>query len=228
MKALNALSDVNNVFHEFWIHCVIIFSNRVLIMILIHASSEKIPKLVYIDQYNKGLKPVGLWYAPGRTWINWCMNENMPGTCDSVKYYYVVVLRYSRLENRDKHRVLRIKNVDEFDEFNFKYGYVDRKSPFISIRWKEVANDFGGIEIIPYLSNRTTINDDVRKKYGKKNNMILFPSTRFFWYAVFDVASGCVWNPHAVKKFYQIRKKYNKNGLELVEMKTTTTKKGLY
>jgi hypothetical protein len=46
------------------------------------------------------------------------------------------------------------------------------------IKWDEVSEDFGGIEICPYL---------LKRQY-------------YIWYNLFDVASGCVWNIKSIIK----------------------------
>jgi hypothetical protein len=122
--------------------------------ILIHASPIKIEKLIYRSQHDckhamAGYKPCGLWYSPHKNWINWC-KKIMPDRCKMYKFFYVVVPRYTTLENPDKNKVLKIQNENDFDEFNFKYGYM-HKDTMMNIKWTDVEKDFGGIEIIsPY------------------------------------------------------------------------------
>ncbi|XWV25398.1 putative phage structural protein [Tupanvirus deep ocean] len=189
--------------------------------ILIHASFKPIKqKLTYCVQRNRkqpryGLKPRGLWYAPGRAWLDWCIKEDY--YAHKYKYFYVVVPMYTTLDKPNVNRILKINNEDEFDLFNFKYGFSTKKNnidDFIMVRWDDVAKDFGGIEIIPlietrlYLQFSKIINPDADilikkyRKYGFNVNEITM-----FWLDALDVPSGCIWNPKAIKKFYQIKKK---------------------
>jgi hypothetical protein len=122
-------------------------------MILIHISHSKINKLKKVEQEKEpNFKPMGLWYAPGKTWSNW-VKENAYGTTRG--YYYVVVLKYTKLDKPDINKILQISNTYEFDQFLFIYGQVvSLSNDTILIKWNLVAQDFGGIEIIPFLKSR--------------------------------------------------------------------------
>ena len=85
------------------------------------------------------------------------------------------------------------------------------------IDWSSVAKDFGGIEIIPFLESRYSnfftlgktkpeIDTEILKKYEK--NGFDLSKGGVIWYDIFDIPSGCIWNPKSIKKFYQIKKKY--------------------
>jgi hypothetical protein len=191
--------------------------------ILIHASPIEIKKLVYKNQSEckfalAGLKPCGLWFSPGKEWLDWC-RKILPDHCESNKYFYVVVPKYTTLENPDKNKVLKIQNENDFDNFNFKYGdsFYDEKGSggvFIKIKWINVEKDFGGIEIIPFLKNRSYLFgnpgvniDELKEKYNKNNLPLGDSFMGTMWYISFDIASGCIWNPDAIKKFYRIKKK---------------------
>ena len=49
------------------------------------------------------------------------------------------------------------------------------------INWKEVAKDYGGIEISPHLPK-------------------VIGDIDYLWYWTFDVASGCIWNIESIIK----------------------------
>lgn len=210
-------------------------------MILIHASPFKIKKLKYVSQYDckssmAGIKPCGLWFSPGKDWLRWC-KEELPEHCKTYKFFYVVVPKYTTLEKPNQNKVLKIQNEKEFDEFNFKYGYMTTDKNYseissIYIKWNDVEKNFGGIEIIPFIKNRNSLllNSDangkeLREKYEKNGFVFGSSNSSGFWYSFFDVASGCIWNPQAIKKFYQIKKEFkvhdgkNKKELVLVKMK---------
>lgn len=44
----------------------------------------------------------------------------------------------------DKHKILYLENVKQFDEFTNKYGSLDKDFVYIFIDWKKVAKDFRG------------------------------------------------------------------------------------
>jgi hypothetical protein len=88
-------------------------------------------------------------------------------------YKYIHKLNIDRnvltdIRNKDKNKLL-----EDFDLFNKKYGKDS------SINWKKVSEDYGGIEICPFL-----------KKRREKN----------VWYWAWDVASGCIWNTKSIIK----------------------------
>lgn len=58
------------------------------------------------------------------------------------------------------------------------------------IKWDKVADDYGGIEICPWIEKR---------KY-------------YLWYNTFDVASGCIWNINSIIKDTELIYKKKGNG----------------
>lgn len=190
-------------------------------MILIHVSYKPINKLLdYTNKQDLTFKPRGLWYSPGKTWINWS-RENLSDRSNEGLYYYVVVPYYTTIDEPDTDKVLKITNEEDFDEFTFKYGKIVSQNSYqtLIIDWKVVADNYGGIEIIPYLDSRRgigygTLNEIIINKYKKngfnltKNSFNLIKDAIVVWYDLFDIASGCIWNPKSIKKFYQIIKRY--------------------
>tara|TARA_B100001093_G_scaffold482563_1_gene514328 strand:- start:635 stop:1201 length:567 start_codon:yes stop_codon:yes gene_type:complete len=140
-------------------------------------------------------KPSGLWYA--------CNNEWLKFTQDWIsekhhKYIHKLNIKRNVLTNireKNKKKILVIKNLKDLDLFFNKYSFkVDwfNKWPKLKslekqnylIDWEKVSQDFGGIEICPYL--------------GKKR------LPRYFWYSTWDVASGCIWNLKDILKDTQL------------------------
>ncbi|XWV26661.1 hypothetical protein QJ857_gp0399 [Tupanvirus soda lake] len=117
-----------------------------------------------------GFKPRGLWYAPGKAWLDW-WRVNFDHDDDDIckyKYFYVIVPIYTTLDKPNVNCVLKIENVVQFDNFNFKYGFCkikDNDDCMIKIQWDEVARDFGGIEIIPWLEIRSNFPFVLRKYF---------------------------------------------------------------
>lgn len=128
-------------------------------------------------------KPQGLWYGINDYWIDWCASEKMGWVHD---YIHEVIL--------DESKILKITNLDEFDDFEKEYGDVD---PLLArlekaypgqmmnyrrgmevIRFDKVAEKYSGLEITPYLYEKRLIS---------------------MWYYGWDCASGCVWAQDAVK-----------------------------
>ena len=80
--------------------------------------------------------------------------------------------------NVDEGRILRITTQQELLDFTAKYETLDGTG--WNINWQAVAEEWDGIEISPY-------------QYGCR----LDSMTR--WYYGWDVASGCLWGPEALK-----------------------------
>ena len=124
------------------------------------------------QRQHPGLKPQGLWYADGYSWVDWMLGE-MPEWAEDVKYVYELRLSPS---------VLRITSQKELLEFSARYKVRDSRYSFSQeVEWEEVAEEFSGIEIVPY-------------QYG------LRLSQEVFWYYGWDVASGCIWHPDGLEE----------------------------
>ena len=120
------------------------------------------------------LKPNGLWYAMGSSWIDWCLGEQFGGI---GKYIY-------EIELNPKANILFLDTSAKVFEFSEKYRRVDgyyADFSSVHIDWKEVMWNYDGVEISPYFG-------ELRLSY----NLI--------WYYGWDVASGCLWKASAKKK----------------------------
>lgn len=183
---------------------------------MIHISSKKINKINRVAQSRTCVvKPRGLWYADTDEWLKYySKNINKINEC---KYVYELKLRYTDIKNKNENKILQILTESTFDKFTIKYGVV-QKSEYsdndysIFINWTDVAKDYGGIECIPLIHSRLTTRDkldiNVVRKYNAKfkfTTNVNETTSLMFWLYSFDIASGCVWNPRAVKS---IERKY--------------------
>lgn len=182
--------------------------------VLLHISGYKIEALYPVPQPKLGFKPHGLWYSPDNIWIDW-MQDNMPPVTGK-RYVYELRVHTTNLNQPNPDRVLSIRNQADFDQFSVRYSvnkkYRSRQHGYLMVNWRRVAKDFAGIEIIPLRQRRL-------RQFSKKTIGVPLPTdlvrlyrrhgidTDFavMWYQLFDVASGCVWNPRAVKSFHLIR-----------------------
>lgn len=119
-------------------------------------------------QNSDGAKPKGLWYGIGSSWIDWVRSE-MPDW--ESNYLYEVTLH--------EDRILKMSEIDELNNFYSKYKNLNKGG----INWKEVAKEYSGIEISPYVRGA-----------GYKHN----------WYYWWDVASGCIWSKNAIAKIDKV------------------------
>lgn len=81
-------------------------------------------------------KPRGLWYAPGREWIDW-MRYEMPNWLNNVNYVYRIV---------PSGTVLKLQTSQEVRDFHNKFKSRDGQE----INWGAVTEEYDGVEIIPY------------------------------------------------------------------------------
>ena len=108
-------------------------------------------------------KPKGLWYSFGTQWLSLFKDDEMSAGLDIKKNNFKLIIV-------NECKILKIKNVKEFDEFEktYKYGY--------GIDWKKVYNNYDGIEI-----------------YNENNFQYLFDKKTNNWYKTWDIGSGCIW-----------------------------------
>ena len=125
-----------------------------------------------------GLKPKGVWYGCGDSWLKW-MDREKPEWLDAVNYVYELEL--------DQEFILTITNEQQFKRFESEYwgrapwqgrgGWSETGPPdgqYEMIEWDTLVGQYDGIEICPYL-----------QQFRMSNSM---------WYYTWDVASGCIWD----------------------------------
>lgn len=144
--------------------------------LLLHYSEKPIEKLKKKKQCS-AWKPTGLWYSIGTAWKDWGVAESFE---IRDKYVYKLTVDYST--------ILKISSEEEIDQFTRIYGV---KAPYMQdetcseyhsfINWDKIADQYFGIEISPYLQSRRL---------------------NLMWYYVWDVPSGCIWNPGAIQEFH--------------------------
>lgn len=181
---------------------------------LIHFSYNKIEKLYDTrDEQDDSSKPVGLWFAKSRDWLEFF--SEFEDEIKNCKYMYELKLRYTKLSKPDPEKILRIKKESTFDKFTFKYGRVEKWNQsdtiyYVHIDWKKVVDDYGGIELIPLLESRIDVQDkNILKKYNERfkfttDDINKKDITLYFWQDSFSIGSGCIWDPDAVKKIKRI------------------------
>ena len=172
-------------------------------MKLTKSNNIKLPKRNKIDKnkkinfnfentYNQkvnGFKPSGFWYSCYNDWYDLTQRE------DLFQYKYIHQININsrvltNIQNKDTDKLLVIHNLKDFDIFNARYAYIDTnqndtelfgnniKWQNYLVDWDKVSQDYGGIEICPYLKQRK----------------------HYLWYNSFDVASGCIWNIKSIIK----------------------------
>jgi len=117
-----------------------------------------------VGEQEVGSKPKGLWYGIGDSWIRWVRSEMEDWEHDNVFKL-----------NINKTNILKISHILELKLYDRIYG-MDYNGMRM-MNWVEVAEDYDGIEIAPYINGA---------------------QFEYDWYYGWDVASGCIWNKDAI------------------------------
>lgn len=170
----------------------------------IHMTYDTDLQLVNIEQDGHDIKPSGLYYAKDTEWIKFCKDgfgdrDDIIFTEDDVKIenkwqlYKVVIdstMRITLNDKPDKNKILVLSTYEDTIAFRelYKY-YLSDAFSLLSIDWKKLADNYGGLELENY--------HEIKKEYNK---LIKFDENYFhnlnlgMWYTLFDVNGGCIWN----------------------------------
>lgn len=149
-------------------------------MRLVHYSAEQLGEIKFTEQWLKPhFKPRGLWVSVDsceENWRWWCEAESF--SLQSLAQVHDIALAPTA-------NVLELSSAEGIDRFTEQFGAsYDFMTPRLQrkgqvVRWAEVAQQYDGIIIAPYI-------------WGRR----LHAGTE--WYYPWDCASGCIWEPRAV------------------------------
>lgn len=92
------------------------------------------------------MKPRGLWYGIGPSWINWIRSEEM----SELEHQHLYEIRVN------PGNVLMLDSPESIDAFHETYVYSDNED---FINWYAVKQDYSGIEVNPYFRNYRDVYD---------------------------------------------------------------------
>ena len=136
-------------------------------------SDLDITKQYYQGKYD--FKPTGLWYGMNSEWLDWCKDE-MPEWIKKWSYSLEI----------DMSSILIISNIEELIKFCKTYNRIVQHIHLID--WREVAQDYKGIELINYDILRWA--DFAMKEFNSHT-----------WVYSWDVNGGCIWDMGAIQDF---------------------------
>lgn len=132
------------------------------------------------------MKPMGFWVSAGDGDDSW------RGWCESERFRLWNTLHKTEIVLKPDAKILRIKGKRELDKFHKKYSdqqdyeaeialkiYKTNAGRSMYVRWADVAKEYDGIVITPYIWER--------RLDGPAQ-----------WYYSWDCASGCIWNADAI------------------------------
>ena len=156
-----------------------------------------------IGSQRTNLKPDGRWYSVYASWNAWgevshgrfvhklTFVPNVHTTLSALSALSALSTPSKPSSSPSSKRVLHrssllvLRTLSEVQQFNDIYGSLQhRRDAFI--RWKDVAQDYGGIEFRHYKSIAREI---------RKNGWM----DRYLWYLSLDCSCGCVWDIGLVK-----------------------------
>jgi hypothetical protein len=160
-------------------------------MILEHFSDKPL-SLDYLHNILPDDQPMGIIFEkPKGLWVSVRGEYDWPNWCESNDFHIGSIRHIIEI---DYENILIIDTPIKFEDFHQKYK-LKIKSFYASdesINWIEVAWDFRGLIISPYLY-----------QYRRKD-----------WYSGWDCASGCIWAAKDVVKKIIIDENKEKNELE--------------
>jgi len=194
-----------------------------------HIADKEISKVLVTKQLaTPDYKPKGFWYTTAGNFEKYMRNESKEFPKKEV---YSVEVNRTTLDNPDPTKVVVLNNSTEWDRFTVKYGvYFNTKDipNTVLIKWKEVAQDFAGIEVIP-------IRKDKKLRYatfpGVSKDAIrnAFPKVdvdTMFWYTNWEYYAGCVWGKGGIIKCEWIKELPAYNGKSSFERPVLTDQFG--
>lgn len=171
-------------------------------------STKSFKELNNTIQHPQYLKPDGLWFACGNDWVQFMLENDFKQ--DAYDKLYELKI--------DTTNVLLIKSFSALEKFNKKYSYKARTSfvgfdvvagkdkemteTYSYIDWTAVAKKYSGVIICPSFL------DKIWKLTESKPSTI----NKYFWYYLWDVASGVIWNQDAFQSAKMVYKKKKKTG----------------
>lgn len=121
-------------------------------------------------------KPRGLWYACGRSWLDFSLDEQDPGWLEDYLYRF----------DLDEDRIVRVTTAAGMERFEATFLRGGRGIYDLAPDWAKVKRETGasGVEICPYRSEKR------RRGWIRDEDP---------WYRPWDVASGCLWDDRALR-----------------------------
>jgi len=159
-------------------------SERIHVTSIPNLTIDKLRDLTNEQDSNLNGKPKGTWYGFGDEWLDFLynnpelwQNNRDKGVYDKYRYKLYV----------DTSKLAIINNIEEADEFYERFKKEsDNVTTIQFIDWAKVAQIYMGIEIPNYRALYV-------REYMKMRNT-------WFNFSSWDLSSGCIWNPAAIKR----------------------------
>ena len=116
--------------------------------------------------------PNGLWLSVTgiHDWERYCRKNNC--RLDALQYEFQILLK-------PRARILMLHNKTAFESFIKEYGRYKENYFDLSIRWKEIINNYQGIAMLHVFPELTNM---------------------FRWYKTWCCTSACIWDLQAIER----------------------------
>lgn len=143
-----------------------------------HHTNERVIDLTRKYDQTFFKKPLGLWYDIDCSWSDWCRHNDY-GEYDN-----------HFLLNVEMTDILVIDTAEKLVQFHDKFSFVPEGFEKVSgdwrqIKWDFLAKHYAGIEIAPYRGEQRGLRG-------------------YFWYQIWDIASGCIWDLSVIKSVQKV------------------------
>lgn len=178
-------------------------------MKLMHFTDREVKqvKKQWFRRQEAGHKPCGFWVSdetdPAQGWRRWCRDQGFRLHC--LKYQHSIELQPDA-------RILHLRTAAEIRSFTDEYA-ADSIVNRISKRYDEDFDKRFLIKGLPDIEHSPFVHDiDWRIVAKRYHGIIISPyqwecrmPPQTTWYYSWDVASGCIWDPKAIKHIELVR-----------------------
>lgn len=146
---------------------------------------KKLKRFYSNPEKRYGIKPYGLWYSCGPSWLEAYYFKRLGIDPSRTKQTYMLggYTNYLYSFKINKSKFLKINNKQKIIKFSKGLwptlkDYIIKNKDYKIIDWLKIYNKYHGFEVCPYYY------DFQKTMYNKS----------WLWYDGLDAASGCVWN----------------------------------
>ena len=144
---------------------------------IVVGTEDKLDLSRSISSQKIGMKPKGLWYGFGTSWIDFIRSE-MPDR--ETQHVFKIEIETNSED------IIHVDTEKIFLWFSKRYKDPEKDGSDSQINWPEISKKYKGIEFPEYF-------DKFSRDYDH------------FWYIPWDIASGCIWDTSIIKNVIKLQ-----------------------